>query len=73
MANNIRIIDSPGFSSFSLNDISLLEIASSFRFFKKYLVNCQYRQCRYWKEPKCGVKEALISKGYSSIYLWWLY
>ncbi|WP_375315345.1 ribosome small subunit-dependent GTPase A [Spiroplasma endosymbiont of Tipula paludosa] len=62
MANNIRIIDSPGFSSFSLNDISLSEIASSFRFFKKFLVNCHYRQCRHWKEPKCGVKQALINK-----------
>ncbi|WP_215826311.1 ribosome small subunit-dependent GTPase A [Spiroplasma endosymbiont of 'Nebria riversi'] len=62
MANNIRIIDSPGFSSFSLNDISLSEIAGSFRFFKKFLVNCHYRRCRHWKEPKCGVKQALINK-----------
>lgn len=49
------IIDTPGFSSFDLCDISPEELPQLFREFGKYTGNCRFLDCRHISEPNCGV------------------
>lgn len=53
------IIDTPGFSSFDLEDIEVNELASLFVEFNKHMPNCRYRDCRHVLEEECGVRRAV--------------
>lgn len=53
------IIDTPGFSSFDLCDISPEELPQLFREFGKHTGNCRFLDCRHISEPNCGVIEAV--------------
>lgn len=53
------IIDTPGFSSFDLDNIELNELAGLFREFNKYMANCRYRDCRHVLEEECGIRVAV--------------
>lgn len=55
-----KVLDTPGFSSLELNDLSLEEIRDSFIEFNK--VNCDFKNCMHINEKKCKVKE-LVLKG----------
>lgn len=59
--NNGYIADTPGFSTFSLEEIESKNLASYFIEFKKYLKDCEYIDCNHEKEEKCGIKKALYS------------
>lgn len=50
-----KIVDTPGFSSLSLDNYSDEEIKNSFREFKKY--NCKYKDCSHTKEDGCSIKD----------------
>jgi len=56
------VVDTPGFTSFDLKDIEELELQYLFPEFNDYM-NCRYPSCKHYKEPDCGVKQAL-EKGY---------
>ncbi|QLG43282.1 ribosome small subunit-dependent GTPase A [Mesomycoplasma hyopneumoniae] len=58
---NFRIIDSPGFSSFSYSEISKNEIRNAFKIFKKFSSDCKFRSCFHFQEKtdQCGIKRAL--------------
>ncbi len=58
--NNIRIIDSPGFSSMEfLSSITPLDIAKSFIEFDDLSCDCKFNTCIHINEPKCEVKQCL--------------
>lgn len=57
--DNTYIIDTPGFSSFDLENIELSELASLFKEFNDYMPNCRYRDCRHVLEEECGIRIAV--------------
>lgn len=67
------IIDTPGFSSFDLNMIPKIELASMFREFGGYTDSCRFQDCRHTAEPDCGVigavKEGKISESRHKSYV----
>ena len=56
---NSYIADTPGFSTFDINEIYKKELAYYFIEFRKYIKNCEYADCSHIKEEKCGIKEAV--------------
>ena len=52
---DIRIIDTPGFSSLE-NNLSKLELAHSFFDFKEWSKKCKFSTCIHYKEIDCEVK-----------------
>lgn len=58
--DDIRIIDSPGFSSMEfLSDVTEGDIARCFREFNELSYECKYATCIHINEPKCNVKDQL--------------
>ena len=64
---NTYIADTPGFSSFEINEIETSELDKYFIEIEKELENCEFVGCTHIKEEKCGVKQAVqdgkISQG----------
>lgn len=59
--DNSYIVDTPGFSSLSLDFLENdRELESYYPEFKKY--ECKFNNCKHIDEPKCGVKDALENK-----------
>lgn len=56
---NSYIADTPGFSTFDINEIDKKELAYYFIEFRNYIKNCEYADCSHIKEEKCGIKEAV--------------
>ena len=56
------IADTPGFSSFEINEIESTELDQYFREFKQEIENCEFVGCTHIKEECCGIKQA-IAKG----------
>lgn len=54
---NSYIVDSPGFTSLSIEDILPEELENYFPEFKPYLGGCYFTGCSHIKEPDCCVKE----------------
>lgn len=60
--DNSYIVDTPGFSSLSLDFLENdRELESYYPEFKNY--ECKFNNCKHIDEPKCGVKDALENKG----------
>ena len=57
--NNGFIADTPGFSTFSIEEIESKNLASYFIEFKNFLQQCEYSNCSHIKEEKCGIKMAV--------------
>lgn len=57
--NEGYIADTPGFSTFSIEEIDSKELASYFIEFRKYLAKCEYTDCTHEKEECCGIKKAV--------------
>ncbi len=53
------VADTPGFSSFELEDIRYNDIENYYREFKKYLNTCKFTSCSHITEPKCSIREAV--------------
>ena len=53
------IVDTPGFSSFELEEIETLRLADYFPEFRPFLTGCRYRGCTHSHEPECLVKQAV--------------
>ncbi len=56
---NSYIADTPGFSTFDINEIEEKDLANYFIEFKPYIEKCQYADCSHIKEENCGIKKAL--------------
>ena len=63
---NSYIADTPGFSTFEINEISKEDLCHYFVEFVPYLNKCEFQGCSHIKEENCGVKEALKSGKISS-------
>ena len=59
LEKNTYIADTPGFSSFEINEIESTELDTYFREFKAEIPKCEFIGCTHIKEQKCGVKEAV--------------
>lgn len=59
MDNNIYIVDSPGFTSLTLDYIEAEDVQYYFREFDPYLGQCRFFDCAHISEPDCAVKEQI--------------
>ena len=56
---NGYLADTPGFSTFSIEEIESKNLAHYFIEFRAYLKECEYHDCTHEKEKNCGIKKAL--------------
>ncbi|WP_163192611.1 ribosome small subunit-dependent GTPase A [Clostridium thermarum] len=56
------IVDTPGFSSLDITKIKKEELQHCFPEFEEYKYQCKFKGCLHYKEPGCGVKDA-VEKG----------
>lgn len=66
IGENSYIADTPGFSTFEINEIESKDLYKFFKEFVKEEKNCEFVGCTHIKEKKCGIKDA-IEKGNISI------
>lgn len=59
---NTYIADTPGFSTFSIEEIESKNLANYFIEFKNKISDCEFVGCTHIKEENCGIKKA-IKKG----------
>lgn len=59
LEENTYIADTPGFSSFEVNEIESTELDKYFREFKQEIENCEFVGCTHIKEQNCGIKDAV--------------
>ena len=52
-------VDTPGFSSFDINEIEYNKLTNYYPEIKKYSDDCRFNNCIHHKEPNCGVKNAV--------------
>lgn len=60
--DNTYIADTPGFSTFSMEEIESKELENYFVEFRDKISNCEFVGCTHIKEENCGIKKA-IQKG----------
>lgn len=59
---NTYIADTPGFSTFDIEEIQSKELDQYFKEFKGKVPNCEFVGCTHIKEKNCGIKEAIEKK-----------
>lgn len=59
---NTYVADTPGFSTFSIEEIESKDLANYFVEFKDKISDCEFVGCTHIKEESCGIKKA-IQKG----------
>ncbi|MDO5300979.1 MAG: ribosome small subunit-dependent GTPase A [Tissierellia bacterium] len=57
--DGIFVFDTPGFSSFSPEEMESEEVKDYCPEFRKYAQDCRFQNCLHLREPHCGVKAAL--------------
>jgi len=60
--DDIRIFDTPGFTSFEVPDMKAEELRYCYPEFEGHEDRCRFSGCTHRSEPDCGVKEALNNK-----------
>ncbi len=53
------VADTPGFSTFSIEEIPSVELSHYYADFIAYLPSCQFIGCSHIKEENCGIKKAV--------------
>ncbi len=61
------VMDTPGFSSLYINELSKEELKDYFIEFMDYEDNCRFLGCSHLNEPGCAVKEALNKQRISKL------
>lgn len=56
---NTYIADTPGFSTFSIEEIPSNKLAEYFKEFRNEIQNCEFASCTHIKEENCGIKQAI--------------
>jgi ribosome biogenesis GTPase len=56
---NTYVADTPGFSTFSVEEIESKVLANYFVEFKSEIANCEFVGCTHIKEENCGIKQAI--------------
>ncbi len=57
--DGIYFVDTPGFSTFDIDEIESIDVDKYFIEFRDYIKECQYQGCSHIKEEKCGIKRAI--------------
>ncbi len=60
-------VDTPGFSSFDINEIDYHELSYYYPEIRENSENCKFNNCMHDKEPSCAVKEAVKNNEISEI------
>lgn len=67
LAKNSYVADTPGFSTYEVQNVNYKELEKYFCEFEDYINDCKYRGCSHMKENECGIKRAVqkrkIDKG----------
>jgi len=53
------LVDTPGFSQLDFARITAADLPTTFPEFAAFSSSCRFRRCLHWKEPDCGVREAV--------------
>lgn len=53
------IADTPGFSTFEINEIQSTDLCHYFKEFVPYISKCEFVGCSHIKEMKCGIKDGM--------------
>ncbi len=61
------VVDTPGFSSFDVDEIQFDELTEFYPEIKNYSGDCRFNNCIHNKEPNCGVKNAVEEKLISQV------
>ena len=61
------VVDTPGFSSFDINEIEFDELTDFYPEIKIFSDDCKFSNCVHNKEPNCAVKKAVENKEISEI------
>lgn len=59
LKNGGFVVDTPGFSSLELADITAQDLEQLFPEFNSYIGKCRFRGCLHNQEPFCAIKEAV--------------
>ena len=58
---NSYVADTPGFSTFSIEEIESTHLAEYFQEFQEYIPYCEFVGCSHKSEENCGIKNAVLS------------
>ena len=59
LKNGGYVVDTPGFSSYELDEVEFDHLELYYPEFSNYLNKCRFTWCSHISEPECAVKEAL--------------
>ncbi len=59
LGNGTYIVDTPGFTSLDISEITKEELGQYYPEFAQYEPHCRFSGCAHISEPSCGVKEAV--------------
>ncbi len=59
VVKNTWIADTPGFSTFEINEIESTDLDKYFKEFKDRIKDCEFIGCTHIKEENCGIKKAV--------------
>lgn len=59
LENETYIVDTPGFTSLAISEITKEELGGYYPEFLQYEPECKFRGCAHMSEPSCGVKKAV--------------
>ena len=65
--NETYIIDTPGFTSLDITDITKEELVGYYPEFSDFASECRFRGCAHMSEPDCAVKKAVADGKISSV------
>ena len=61
------IMDTPGFTSLSISEVTKEELGNYYPEFTKYEPYCKFSGCAHISEPSCGVKDAVAEGKISQV------
>ena len=67
LGDNTYIVDTPGFTSLDISEITKEELGTYYPEFVQYEPYCKFSGCAHISEPSCGVKEAVADGKISQV------
>ena len=64
--NNTYLVDTPGFSSLELDEITIEDASKHFFNFEELSKGCKYNDCKHLNEPNCNVKGNISDDKYNN-------
>lgn len=60
VGENSYIMDTPGFTSLDISEITKEELGQYYKEFREYEPDCRFSGCAHISEPDCGIKTAVL-------------